>query len=181
MEEIPHACLTTIKIKKIPAHEKSSSKQEQDQEVFLQPSQAQLIPIMPYIEGPKMDWTVNDCLYHRFLKWHLKYENILEYELVMLSERRKCKKVIAWSGDFGMNQYVSWSLSPEELTLDKIWEKFEELFKSQSNEVRARFDLLTNFWQVKRSVDEWYNAIQTQAALAKYPSDTSDRYFLVLP
>ena len=23
---------------------------------------------MPYIEGPKMDWTVNDALYHRILK-----------------------------------------------------------------------------------------------------------------
>ena len=30
---------------------------------------------MPYIEGPKMDWTVNDSLYHRFLKWKLKCEN----------------------------------------------------------------------------------------------------------
>ena len=31
---------------------------------FLQPSQAQLIPnmFMPYIEGPNMDWTVNDSL-----------------------------------------------------------------------------------------------------------------------
>ena len=41
---------------------------------------------MPYIEGPTMDWMVNDGLYNRFLKWHLKYENILECELVMLSE-----------------------------------------------------------------------------------------------
>ena len=24
---------------------------------------------MPYIEGPAMDWTVNDWLYNRFLKW----------------------------------------------------------------------------------------------------------------
>ena len=47
------------------AHEESSSSdQEQDQEVFLQPSQAQLFCniFMPYIEGPKMDWTVNDGL-----------------------------------------------------------------------------------------------------------------------
>ena len=47
----------------------------------------------------------------------------------MLSERRKCKKEIAWSSDFGMDQYVSWSLSTEELTLDTIWEKFEEFCK----------------------------------------------------
>ena len=38
---------------------------------------------MPYIEGPTMDWTVNDGLYNRFLKWKLKCENILECELAM--------------------------------------------------------------------------------------------------
>ena len=85
--------------------EGSSSEQEQDQEVFLQPSQTQLIPnmFMLHIKGPKMDWTVNDGLYHRFLKWHLKCENILECELAMLSKRRKCKEVIAWNGDFCMD------------------------------------------------------------------------------
>ena len=61
---------------------------------------------IPYIEGPKMDWTVNDSLYHRFLKWQLKCKNILECELVALPEPQQCKKVIAWSGDFGMDQYV---------------------------------------------------------------------------
>ena len=49
-----------------------SSDQESDTEVTLNPprSQLQVIPsmFMPYIEGPKMDWTVNDGLYHRFLK-----------------------------------------------------------------------------------------------------------------
>ena len=83
--------------------------QEQDLEVFFQSSQAQAVPnkFMPYIEGPKLDWTVNDGLYHRFLKWHLKFGNILGCELAMLPERRQCKKVIAWSGDFGIDQYVS--------------------------------------------------------------------------
>ena len=86
--------------------ESSSSDQEQDIEVFIQSSQEPLLPnmFMPYIEGPKVDWTVNDGLYHRSLKWHLKSENILECELAMLPEKRQCKKVIAWSGDFGMDQ-----------------------------------------------------------------------------
>ena len=26
---------------------------------------------IPCIKGPEMDWTVNDVLYHRFLKWKL--------------------------------------------------------------------------------------------------------------
>ena len=88
----------------------SSSDQETDPEVSFHPSKAQqAIPNMfkPYIEGPKMDWKVSDALYHSFLKWHLKCENILECELAALPEQQKCKKVIFWSGDFGMDQYVS--------------------------------------------------------------------------
>ena len=34
-----------------------------------------------------MDWTVNDGLYHHFLKWRLKCENILECELAILPEK----------------------------------------------------------------------------------------------
>ena len=157
--------------------ESPSSDQESDTEVTLNPPrpQLQVIPsmFMPYIEGPKMDWTVNDGLYHRFLKWHLKCENILECELAALPERQQCKKVIAWSGDFGMDQYVSWGLPTDQLTLEIIWGKFEDFCKPQSNEVCARFDLLTSFRQGNRSVDEWYNAVQAQVNLAKYPPETA--------
>ena len=47
-------------------------------------------------------------------------ENILVCELAMLPEKRQYKKIIAWSGDFGMNQYVSWNFSTKELMLDNI-------------------------------------------------------------
>ena len=56
-------------------HEESPGfDQEQDPKVFFQPPKAQVVTNMflPYTEGPKMDWTVNDGLYHIFLKWHLK-------------------------------------------------------------------------------------------------------------
>ena len=111
-------------------------------------------------------------MYHRFLKWHLKSENILECKLAALPEWQQCKKVIAWSGDFGINQYVSWCLSAEELNVDTIWGMFEEFCKPQSNEVRAHFDLPTGFRQGIRSVDEWYNALHAQVSLAKYPPET---------
>ena len=126
---------------------------------------------VPYIEGPKMDCTVNDGLYNRLLKLYLKCENILECELAALPERHQCKKVIAWSGDFGMDQYVSKGLPTDHLMLDTIWGIFEEFCKPQSNEVCARFDLLTSFRQGSRSVDEWYNAVQAQVNLAKYPQE----------
>ena len=39
--------------------------------------------------------------------------------------------------------------------------------------MRACFDLLTSFQQGNRNVDEWYNAIQAQVNLAKYPLETA--------
>ena len=114
-------------------------------------SQAILVPPM----GAKMDWTLNDGLYHSCLKWKLKCEHILDYELVMLPESRKCKIVIAWSSDVGMDQYVFWCLPTDDLCLDTIWSKYEDFCRPQMNEVRARFDLLMSFRQGNRSVDEW--------------------------
>ena len=127
----------------------------------------------PYIEGPRMDRTVNYSLYHGFLKWQLKCKNILECELAALPESQQCENIIAWSGDFGREKYVSWGLTKEELKLDTIWNQFEEFCRPHSNEVQARFDLLTNFHQGSKSVDEWYNSIQAQVNLAKYPPETA--------
>ena len=135
--------------------------------------QTQLQQFIPYIEGPKMDWTVNDGLYHRFLKWKLKCENILDCELANISVIRRCKKLISWSRDDGMDLVVSWNLNDEELTLETLWTKFKEFCKPQSNEVRARFDLLTSFRQGDKSVDEWFNAVQKQITLCKYPPETA--------
>ena len=51
--------------------ESSNSDQELDPEVSFHPAVHPLTTptmFMPYIEGPKMNWTVDDGLYHRFLK-----------------------------------------------------------------------------------------------------------------
>ena len=66
--------------------EETSYKQETDseQEVFVRPQQAPTSMYVPYIEGPKMNWTVDDSLYNRFIKWKIKCENILDCELTML-------------------------------------------------------------------------------------------------
>ena len=72
--------------------ENSSSEQEFNPEFTFNPPQAFPSMFMPYIEGPKMDWTVNDGLHSRFLKWKLKCENILECELAMLVEKRKARR-----------------------------------------------------------------------------------------
>ena len=61
----------------------SDSQREQSASTDIHPTslQTQLQQFVPYIEGPKMDWTVNDGLYYRFLKWKLKCENILDVNL----------------------------------------------------------------------------------------------------
>ena len=61
----------------------------------------------------------------------------------------------------------------DDLRLDTIWSKYEELCKSQADEVRARFDQLTSFCQGNRSLDERYIAIQAEVCLAKYPQETA--------
>ena len=50
-------------------------------------------------------------------------------------ECQKCKNIIAWSGNFGMDQYVSCWLSKEEMNLGTILERFEDFCIPQSNEV----------------------------------------------
>ena len=162
------------------SHDESSTYEESEaeQEVYINcthhnaPQPVYTNMYMPYIKGLKMDWMVNNMLYHRFLKWKLKCKNILECELAALPECQKCKKFIVWSGDFGMDQYVSWWLSKDDMKLDTIWERFEDFCKLQSIEVHAQFDLLTSFHQGNKSVDEWYNAVQAQVNLEKYPPET---------
>ena len=152
---------------KCKAHSVSHHLQVSHNFCFVQPM------VMPYIEGPKMDWTVTDSLYHSFLKWKLKCENILDCELAMLPKFMKCNKVIVWRWNFGMNQYVLWCLPTEDLSLQVIWAKYEDLCKLQTDEFRARFDLLTSFRWSNWSVDEWYNAVQAQVSLAKHPPETA--------
>ena len=50
---------------------------------------------------------------------------------------------------------------------------FEEFYKPQSNEVRAHFDFLASFRWGNKSVDEWYNVVQAQVNLSKYPPETA--------
>ena len=71
-----------------------------------------------------MDYTTG------FSNGDLKCKNFLECELAMLSETRKCKEIVAWSGDFGLDQYISWNLSSEDLTLEVICKKILKNFAS---------------------------------------------------
>ena len=128
---------------------------------------------VPYDEGPKMDWTVDDALHSRFIRWRIKCENILTGQIAILQENAKCKQVIQWSGDAGLDMYISWNLPKEEITLQTIWSRFEDFCKPQSNAVCARFNLLTTFRQGNRSIDKWYDAVLAHIPLCEYPKETA--------
>ena len=87
--------------------------------------------MVPYVEGLKMDWTIGDTLHSRFIRWKIKSKNILDCKLAILQESAKCKKVIQWSGDAGLDMYNSWALPTTEVTLQTIWSKFEDFCKPQ--------------------------------------------------
>ena len=93
--------------------------------------------MVPYVDGLKVDWTVDDALHSRFIRWKIKCQNILNCELAILQESAKCKKVIQWSGDAGLDMYISWALPTEEVILQTIWSRFEDFCNPQSNAVHA--------------------------------------------
>ena len=40
--------------------------------------------MVPYVDGPKMDWTIDDALHFIFIRWKIKCENILDCKLAIL-------------------------------------------------------------------------------------------------
>ena len=103
----------------------------------------------------------------------------------------------SWNGKLNVKIYwiVNWQCYQKQENARKLWpgqvileltmypstcpqkiyacNKFEQFCKPQTSEVRARFDLLTSFKQADMSVDEWYNDVQVQTNLAKYPAETA--------
>ena len=71
---------TSNKMKDVPnqdeasTQEDSSSEQEIDQEVTLNPPQVFSSMFIPYIEGLRMDWTVNDGLFSRFFEMEVEMQ-----------------------------------------------------------------------------------------------------------
>ena len=90
------------------------------------------VPVQ-YITGPDLNWTCDDGLYHQFQTWKIKCGFILNGELESLAEEHKCKTLLHWSGDTGLELYQSWGIANKDLTLQNIWDKFEEHCKPQAN------------------------------------------------
>ena len=73
--------------------EDSCSEQEIDPDAIVNQPQAFSSMFMPYIEGTKMDWTMNDGLYSRFLKWNLKCKKYLSVSLQCLLRKENARRL----------------------------------------------------------------------------------------
>ena len=70
-----------------------------------------------------MDCKVDPSLYARFKPSKFKCENILEAELASLPDIRKCKIILRWSGDLGLEVYHALCLEPSEMSIETLWSK----------------------------------------------------------
>ena len=93
--------------------------------------------------------------------------------LQCLWREENARRLLPGVGILGLTNMYHGILPMKSLSLMSYWKKIEEFCKPQSNEVRAKFYLLTSFRQGERSIDEWYNVVQIQVALFKHPQETA--------
>ena len=72
-----------------------------------------------------------------------------------------------------MVQYVSWNIPSSELTLDIVWGNMKSI--ANHNLMKFGSDSICSqvFTQGNCSVDEWYNTVQAQVNLTRYPPETA--------
>ena len=85
-------------------------------------------------ESPKIDWTPGPDLPQRFKRFRQKCELLFNGPLKARTNEQRCRYVLLWTGDYGLDLLNTRNLSSEEQNkLDEYWTRFEEHVKPQSN------------------------------------------------
>ena len=93
-------------------------------------------------EVPKMDRTPGPDLLTSFKRLRQKCELLLDGPLKSRDSTQKCKYVLLWSGDYGLDLFNTWTLTEEEQTdLKEYWTRFEDHVKPQANHILNRYYL----------------------------------------
>ena len=125
-----------------------------------------------YIDGPKMDWSMDDGLYSCFQDWKLECELILDGELAEIAETQKVNTLIQWAGSFSLKNLKVLQNDKTNLTLTFIWNEFETSCKLHSNELQAQYELFKQFSQGTTHCDDWYTTVQNQLTMCNYKAET---------
>jgi hypothetical protein len=118
-----------------------------------------------------MDWSTDKGLYGRFKIWKQQCELLFSGPLVKLEEPIRCKYLLYWSGERGLDLFNSWGLSEEQQKcLANYFNGFEEFVKPLSNELMAAWEL-HNCEQGTLSLEEFIAKLRLLVKEANYPTD----------
>ena len=125
-------------------------------------------------ELPKIDWTPGPDLAQRLKRFKQKCELLFDGPLKPRTDEQKCKYLLLWTGDHGLDLYNTWNLSEEQQkSLEEYWKRLEEHVKPQSNYILNRF-YLRSLKQNNRPLDEFLTEAKLLIQNSGYSTDMHD-------
>ena len=131
--------------------------------------------------GPVMDWTKDNRIYERYLRWKSRIDDIFSSVLADKSENEKCGYVHLWMGDEGYPYIEKWKATneldfstPEDVKdaegritankssgykLKTYWDQLEKELKPKSNNILAIIELWTKCRQGNSPLTEWITKV----------------------
>ncbi|PFX17897.1 Retrovirus-related Pol polyprotein from transposon 17.6 [Stylophora pistillata] len=112
----------------------------------------------------------------QFKMWKQRCELLFTGPMAKIDEEIKCKHLLYWSGEQGIELFNSWHLSADEQKkLDNYWERFEHFLKPHLNELIAAWELY-NLRQGTLSLEEFIAKLRILVKEANYPAEHNDRF-----
>ena len=147
--------------------------------------------------GPHMNWTKDNKVYERYLRWKSRAEDIFSSILSKESEAEKCAYLHIWMGDDGYPFLKKWKTTgklkfnhKEEVRdcqgrvtnpissgylLDTYWEPLEKELRPKSNNVLLIMELWTDCKQGNMPLSEWITKVYNLVELCEYEEEFKDR------
>ena len=125
-------------------------------------------------EPPKIDWTPGPDLPQRLRRFRQKCELLFDGPLIERTTEQRCRYILLWTGDYGLDLFNTWNLTGEEQNKpEEYWKRFEGHVKPQSNHILNRF-YLRNLRQNKRPLDDFLTEAKLLIQNSGYPSELHD-------
>ena len=122
-------------------------------------------------EPPKIDWTPGPDLTQRLKRFRQKCELLFEGPLKARTNEQRCKYLLLWTGDYGLDLYNTWNLNADQTKdINEYWQRFEEHVKPQSNHLLNRF-YLRALNQNSRPLDDFLTEARLLIQNSGYPAD----------
>ena len=130
-------------------------------------------------KGPVMDWTNDSALDECYRKWKKQVEVLFRGPLNGVTEAVKCKYVIYWSGDHGMDLVDKWTNEGKindgnKETVKTYWDRFDEYVHPQTNRLIVVMELKQLFQGIM-SLEDFHTKVMRLVTQAGYEGDDKDQ------